>query len=78
MDHSTDDKDATRMLGTRFVDCGLPPVHVHDTDMPGQHRDASGRLKDTSWYTDLVETLGRGLRILIFLADVSLLIREFY
>ena len=46
---------------------------------PGQHRDASGHLKDTpDGYTDLAETHGWGLRIFIFLADVSLSIRAFY
>ena len=47
--------------------------------MPGQHRDASGRLKDTTdGITDLADTDGWGLRIFIFLTDVSLLIRKFY
>ena len=42
-------------------------------DMPGQHRDASGRLKDTpDGFTDLADTHGWGLQIFIFLADVSL------
>ena len=47
-------------------------------DMPGQHRDASGRLKDTpDGFTDLADTHGWVLRIFISLTDVSLLIRIF-
>ena len=48
-------------------------------DTPGQHRDASGHLKDTpDGYTDLVDTHGWGLRIVFFLANVSISIRDFY
>ena len=48
-------------------------------DKPGQHRNASGRLKEAlNRYTDLVETRGWGLRIFISLADVSLSVRDFY
>ena len=48
-------------------------------DTPGQHRDASGRIKDTpDGYTDLAEISGGGLRIFISLADVSLSVRHFY
>ena len=48
-------------------------------DIPGQHGDASGRLKDTpDGFTDLADTHRWGLWIFIFLADVSLLITEFY
>ena len=47
-------------------------------DMPGQHRDASGHLKDTpDGFTDLADTHRWGLRISIFLVDVSLSIRNF-
>ena len=47
-------------------------------DTPGQHRDASGHLKDApDGFTDLANTHGWGLRIFIFLADVSLSIRKF-
>ena len=43
-------------------------------DMPLQHRDASGHLKDApDGYMDLADTHGWGLQIFIFLADVSLL-----
>ena len=61
-----------------------PRIHVHDhpqcsESTPGQDRNASGRLKDIpDGYMDLVETHGWGLRIFIFLADVSLSLREFY
>ena len=42
-------------------------------DMPGHNKDAPGRFKDTpDGYTDLVNTCEGGLRIVIFLADVSL------
>ena len=42
-------------------------------DMQGQHKDASGHFKDTpDGYTDLADTCGWGLRIIIFLVDVSL------
>ena len=42
-------------------------------------RDASRRLKDTpDGYKDLADTHGLGLWIVIFLADVSLEIMEFY
>ena len=48
-------------------------------DTPGQHRDASGRLKDApDGYTDLAETRGWGLWIFISLTDVSLPVRNFY
>ena len=48
-------------------------------DMPGQHRDASGRLKDTQdGFTDLADTHRWGLWIFILLSDVSLSITEFY
>ena len=48
-------------------------------DTPGQHRDASGHLKDTlDGFTDLADTHRLGLQIFIFLADVSLSIRKFY
>ena len=48
-------------------------------DMPGQHRDVSGHLKDTpDGYTDLADTHRWDLRIFIFLMDVRLTIREFY
>ena len=48
-------------------------------DMPRQHRDASGRRKDTpDGFTDLADTHGWGLRIFISLVDVSLSIRIFY
>ena len=48
-------------------------------DTPGQHRDATGCLKDTpDGFTDFVETHGWGLRIFILLSDVSLSITEFY
>ena len=53
------------------------PEKPHDT--PGQQRDASARLKDTpDGFTDLVDTHRQGLRIIIFLTDVSLSIRIFY
>ena len=42
-------------------------------DKPGLHRDPPGRVKDTPYgFTDLVDTREWGLRIKIFLADVSL------
>ena len=42
-------------------------------DMPGQHKDAPECLKDTpDGYTDLADTGGWGVQIVIFLADVSL------
>ena len=42
-------------------------------DMSGQDKDVPGRLKDTpDGYTDLVDTHGWGLQIIIFLADDSL------
>ena len=48
-------------------------------DTPGQHRDASGCLKDApDGYTDLVETRRLGLLIFISFADVSLSVRDFY
>ena len=48
-------------------------------DMPGQHRDASGRLKDApDGYMDLAETCRWGLQIFISLTDVSLLLWKFY
>ena len=48
-------------------------------DMPGQHRDASGHLKDApDEYTDLADRHRWGLRMFIFLADVSLSVRNFY
>ena len=48
-------------------------------DIQGQHRDASGRLKDApDGYTDLADTHGWGLWIFISLADVSLSVRDFY
>ena len=48
-------------------------------ETPGQDRDASDCHKDTpDGYTDLADTHRWGLRIVIFLADVSLYIREFY
>ena len=48
-------------------------------DTPGQHRDASGRLKDTpDRFTDLADTHGWGLWMFIFLADISLSITEFF
>ena len=48
-------------------------------DMPGLHRDVQGCLKDTpDGYTDLTDTRGWGLRIIIFLANVSLSIKDFY
>ena len=48
-------------------------------DTPVQYRDASGRRKDTpDGYMDLEETHGWGLWIFTSLADVSLLIRDFY
>ena len=47
--------------------------------MPGQHRDASGCLKNTlDGYMDLADSHGWGLRIFISPSDVSLLIRIFY
>ena len=48
-------------------------------DTPGQHRDASGRLKDTTdGFMDLADTHGWGLWIFISIADVTLSIRIFY
>ena len=48
-------------------------------DMPGQHRDVSGHLKDAlDGYTDLAETCGWDLQIFISLADVNLSVRDFY
>ena len=48
-------------------------------DMPGQHRDASGCLKDNlDGFTDLADTHGWSLLIFISLADASLSIRIFY
>ena len=48
-------------------------------DMPGLHRDVLGCFKDTpDGYTDLADTREWGLMIVVFLADVSLLIRDFY
>ena len=42
-------------------------------DTQGQHRDASGRLKDNpDGYTGLAEIHRWGLRIIFFLTDVSL------
>ena len=82
-DHSTDDKDATRTLGMCFIACGYTSVTTRSVveasqDMPGQHRDVSGRLKDTpDGYTDIADTHRLGLQIFIFLADVSLSIRVF-
>ena len=48
-------------------------------DTPGQPRDESGCLRNTpDGYTDIADTHGWGLRIFIFLVDVSLPIKDFY
>ena len=48
-------------------------------DKSGQHRDASRHLKNTpDGLTDLADTHRWGLQILIFIADLSLSITEFY
>ena len=64
-------------LGTCFFACGWPldTRSAAETlqDMPGHYKDAQGRVKDTlDGYMDLTDISGWGLRIVIFLADVSL------
>ena len=87
-DHSTDKKDTTRTFRDAFHCLRMTPKYTSVTtcsaaeipqDMLGQHKDASGRLKDTpDGFTDLADTRGWGLRIFILLADVSASIRKFY
>ena len=75
-ENSTDDKDAIRTLGMRFVVCGSPVdtcAVKTPQDMPGLHRDVQGYPKYTpGGFTDLAETRECGLRIKSFLVDVSL------
>ena len=88
MENSMNNKDATRMLGTRFVACGSPlgdmSVTTHSATetlrkTPGLHMDAPGCLKDTlDWFTDLADTSIWSLRTIFVLPDVSLSIRELY
>ena len=71
-DHSMDDKDARIRITPKYTSITTRSVAETPKDMQRQHMDASGRLKDTpDGYTDLAETHGLGLRIFIFLMDVS-------
>ena len=75
-DNSAENRDATRTLGMHCVATDTPvttrSAAKRPQDTQGQHRDASGRLKDTpDGFTDLADTHGWGLRIFIFLVDVN-------
>ena len=84
-DNSPDNKNATRdALRCLQLTSGYSSVTSRNAaerpqDMPGQHRDASGCLKDTlDGFKHLADIHGWGLRIFTSLADVSLSIRIFY
>ena len=76
-------KDVRDAFHCLWMTSGYTSVTTRSTaetpqDTPGQHRDASGRLKNApDGYTDLADTHKWDLRIFISLADVSLSVRDF-
>ena len=83
-DLSPDDGIPQGCQGCLWMTSGYSPGTTRSSteapqDTLGQHRDASGRRKDTpDGYMDLAETHGWGLRIIFFPADVRWSIAEFY